>query len=598
MKSFNFSHWKLEETGPGLLFFCQTLEEMLFHYGHDSLKVPALNFHFLCVEIRNTIMKINNDVVDKGNMRPLLEELKDAFVHDTIAQRLFGDDFDSLFFIKNAGGEIQRNCSEIFKDPSCEASIKRIERVINYLLSEMNRDRQYYSLLQAAITDTIKTYPFEIDEQSRLYQLSRMLLTELINQSYSQEYIYWVVNDVFYNYHRLVETVDESLSLFWSSFDFEEKEYVVVLPLKTSLSKHLSNFENVTVKSNEQGMFDSSCKQIVELTIEARDPYRAQSHALALVSFFASLLQYNNHKSRSFTADKAIVTLKGTEKVYRLQSPITPLRRGNTLSEAENTQKIEMMVNNFSFSPMKLINVIDLHSSALNSSDIGNQLLNLWTIIEVLVPTEPKHSYSKINQICNAVTSVLNAQYSLSLVKQLLADLHRCVPDTIEEQLIGITKGANDIEKLAAILVLPEFQGAQTVIISSLASYPLLQYRITYYSKILSDRAELKSFLIAHRKRLSWQIMRIYRNRNMIVHDGSHFPYADIIVQNLHYYVDTIIDTINLYAGNGYKSINTIFTAIQQKEYRYQLLLEQKDAGGKWEKVGSDFVSVVFGYLT
>ena len=61
------------------------------------------------------------------------------------------------------------------------------------------------------------------------------------------------------------------------------------------------------------------------------------------------------------------------------------------------------MVNNFAFSPGKLVNVIELHASAINSNDVPNQLLNLWTIIEVLIPTEPKNSFSKINQICNSV---------------------------------------------------------------------------------------------------------------------------------------------------------------------------------------------------
>lgn len=83
----------------------------------------------------------------------------------------------------------------------------------------------------------------------------------------------------------------------------------------------------------------------------------------------------------------------------------------------------------------------------------------------------------------------------------------------------------------------------------------------------------------------------------MIVHDGSHFPYIDIIVQNLHHYVDTIIDTINLYAGKGYSTSNTIFTALQQKEYRYSISLEEKGSDGKAKVIGDDFAKVVLGFL-
>lgn len=46
MKAFEFPRWASAPSNKGLLFFAQSMEEMLFHYGHDSLKVPALNFRF------------------------------------------------------------------------------------------------------------------------------------------------------------------------------------------------------------------------------------------------------------------------------------------------------------------------------------------------------------------------------------------------------------------------------------------------------------------------------------------------------------------------------------------------------------------------
>lgn len=189
MKSFEFSHWDLSATSKGLLFFAQSLEEMLFHFGHDSLKVPALNFRFLCVEILNTIEKIDAEVVDKGNMRPLFEELRDSYEHDPIAKELFGNEFISLFFSKNAEGEIDRSCSEIYKSPNSDASIKQIKRVIEYLLNEMGLNDKYYVELKKSITKAIKAPSFTVQEQTSLYQMSRILLTELINYAYSQEYI-------------------------------------------------------------------------------------------------------------------------------------------------------------------------------------------------------------------------------------------------------------------------------------------------------------------------------------------------------------------------------------------------------------------------
>lgn len=598
MKVFNFSHWDLSGTTKGLLFFAQSLEEMLFHYGHDSLKVPALNFHFLCVEIHSTIRQIDADVVDKGNIRPLIEELKEAFSNDIIAQQMFGNDFNSLFFSKNASGDILREC-DIFKDPTSDNSMKKIKNVINFLLTEIELEDNYYNLLKTSITDAITAFQMNLPEMDQIYQLSRSLLSELINTSYSQEYIYWVVNDVFYNRSRQIGDINETLELFWSSFDFREKKYSVTLPLSpASLRKHLNNFKNVSIKKNKEKLFDGSCDWVISLSVKAMDQHNAQSRAIMLVSFFVSLLQYNNHKSQSYNADQAIVTLTGTDKVFNLQTPITPLKRGKDLSDEKNNEKMALMVNNFAFSLDTLVSVVELHSSAINSADIGNQLLNLWTIIEVLVPTEPRGSFCKINQICNVMTTILNAQYIASLVEQFLADLCHCIPDIEKRWMDNVNKGQNDIEKIIAILVLPEYQSMKNDIVSALDGYPLMQYRIEYYSGIFSNRIRLKSFLAAHKKRLSWHIMRIYRSRNMIVHDGTHFPYIDIIVQNLHYYVDTLIDTINLYAGKGYTSLQTIYTLLQQKEFRHILLLEEKETNGSPKQISSECLTMVLGYLT
>lgn len=85
----------------------------------------------------------------------------------------------------------------------------------------------------------------------------------------------------------------------------------MILPLKAAvLQKHLKNFRNVTIKNNNKKLFNNSCKWIVELEISAMDIYQAQANATQLVSFFVSLLQYNNHKSQSYKADVAMVSLK------------------------------------------------------------------------------------------------------------------------------------------------------------------------------------------------------------------------------------------------------------------------------------------------
>ena len=130
MKAYSFENWTINSKTTPFLFLVQSVEEMLFPYGHDSYKVPTLNFHFLCIEILQTIDKIENDVIDKGNMRPLYEELAAMLANDKVAEKLYGTDFNRLFYSKNDKGEYLRECSNLNKDQGSEISLKVIQKAL------------------------------------------------------------------------------------------------------------------------------------------------------------------------------------------------------------------------------------------------------------------------------------------------------------------------------------------------------------------------------------------------------------------------------------------------------------------------------------
>lgn len=55
---------------------------------------------------------------------------------------------------------------------------------------------------------------------------------------------------------------------------------------------------------------------------------------------------------------------------------------------------------------------------------------------------------------------------------------------------------------------------------------------------MLSKPADVYAFVEKHAERVKWQIMRIYRNRNLIIHNGDNMPYLELLIENLHSYVD------------------------------------------------------------
>ncbi len=592
MKAYDFTNWEKTPECNGLLFFVQSLEELLFHFGHDSLKVPALNFHFLCIEISKTIDYIEKAIIDKGNLIPLFEELIDSYKKDPMVIKLFGEDPNSLFYQKNSKNEYIRNCDEIYKDCTTESSMKKIKATINYLIEEMKIDGKYYSLIKKQIEEKISNFSLEDNSSNELYVLTRIWLTELINIGYSQEYIYYIVKDLFYK-KRLINDVKTEFNQFWRVFDFKNKTYIAYLPVEDN--NFLEVLKTLRIYNILPNTYFSKVQAqwVIEIEIDDYDPYGAREKSLTLLNFIMSLSQFGSHKEYTLHENSTLIIDKEASKKYYIFDPVKPVQRGRDIGIAKIKDKTYKMFDHFGHF-RKMVPAISLHSLALNSSDPGNQLLNLWTIIEVLIEVERNNSFSRINQICNALIPILNLKYINSLIEQLNEDLSRCCIETINSSLKTINEGSSKDEKLAAILVLPKYDSVFDKILSSLGDYPLLVSRMKKYKREFSSRKNIKSILENRRKRLRWQIMRIYRNRNMVVHDGNYMEYNRVIIQNLHFYVDCLIEMINHYAGLGYRNTKNIFSAINMKEYKYLMILEEVDSDKLPKTINDiDFISTV-----
>lgn len=120
--------------------------------------------------------------------------------------------------------------------------------------------------------------------------------------------------------------------------------------------------------------------------------------------------------------------------------------------------------------------------------------------------------------------------------------------ETADAPVIDLVKkvpeGDNNIEKCLALLSIRSNEGIRDEIRSNLTWNPNLRSRIFYLSKKLSNGGEFLKTLKAHIERVSWQIRRIYRTRNIIIHTGKTVPYLNVLLENLHSYLDRVLDLL------------------------------------------------------
>lgn len=105
-------------------------------------------------------------------------------------------------------------------------------------------------------------------------------------------------------------------------------------------------------------------------------------------------------------------------------------------------------------------------------------------------------------------------------------------------------KEFNDLESTFAFLVLAECEQNRKLLYTKTELYPLLRYRIYFLNAQLKNTKGYMSLIREHEQRVEWQIHRIYRARNYIIHDGRIVHNSGELVINLHTYVDIVFTKI------------------------------------------------------
>ena len=221
-----------------------------------------------------------------------------------------------------------------------------------------------------------------------------------------------------------------------------------------------------------------------------------------------------------------------------------------------------------------------LHSMALGSDSQENQILNIWIALESLVPSETKsNESSNIEHISSSLMSFLSISYIENLLGNLAKDLLRW-NSRLTRALLKKVKGKKVEEKLARMLIMEEYREVRAELEVATKDFYLLRDRLEYFKSTLSSPLSVANALDNHSKRLEWQIRRIYRARNIIVHSGRTPKYTRALIEHAHDYLDTILTSLVTLASKP-KTINSVpqgFKFVQLRYSEYLRNLKEKGA--------------------
>ena len=300
------------------------------------------------------------------------------------------------------------------------------------------------------------------------------------------------------------------------------KKYTVVLGISKIAYEELNGISKSLRVATADETKRIGAEYVAETIMEEYDPVSAVSNAKKAIAIFLGMYNSFVHSEEMTVLDAALVKQENQTHFRKVNSSPNLMRKHQSKRKGDRMDGLRVTLSsNLSGS---LMGAFELHNIAINSRNPETQLLMMWTIFEILIETS-QDTMSRVNYITNAVSSILCNQY------------HARIIHTLYKQ-ISLTTSV--ITKVAS-----EQRGNTTLqegIKAELSTYPLEVFKINKYSQILSNPETMKENMRRHSRRVRWQVMRIYRNRCMIVHDGSHLPYISNIIENLHFYVDSMLD--------------------------------------------------------
>lgn len=189
-----------------------------------------------------------------------------------------------------------------------------------------------------------------------------------------------------------------------------------------------------------------------------------------------------------------------------------------------------------------LIHTAIFHAQALDSTSSENQLLDLWALFEAVLDISNKHAADRIVQVCTYLVPILKRKYIYSLFLQLSNDIKNYSGEKYNEIIGDSTAEQEIIRRVFEFVVLSVNADKRLTFLNSCSDFPLLRERIEYYAVAFEKPLSVYNFVEKHAKSVKWQIMRIYRNRNLIIHNGDSMPYLDLLIENLHSYADDFLE--------------------------------------------------------
>ncbi|PHS38032.1 MAG: hypothetical protein COB07_09640 [Sulfurovum sp.] len=228
---------------------------------------------------------------------------------------------------------------------------------------------------------------------------------------------------------------------------------------------------------------------------------------------------------------------------YYFSNERTAITHQKHIDYPSNKEKFQNFFSSFfihSDSMHKFNKALTLHTYAVENNELENQLIFFWTALETIAIKN--HNKTIINTVTTFILPFLKKRYFLEnfqyIYEEMLHNKKTLLNDVFKKYEIEL-----NLLNFAKSLILKDDKIREDLV-EGLDDYPILRYKIFIINKELDTLKNVLKKIASHEITITEQIQRIYRYRNLVIHDAKDIEISTTLISNLHNYFDYILDEI------------------------------------------------------
>lgn len=384
-------------------------------------------------------------------------------------------------------------------------------------------------------------------QKEKLVRLTKTIATEVSTKGYSNPFIRESIQ-------KLLAPAEAPFSsrfdAFIGQFAGGLKDYRCVCAVswpdepslmfdgKIRVTAQLPDF--VVVGGEPAAVRFSNSPRFAAIQVKALDAWDAHEDAVHLLARASSALSlYSPRRTFRVQGPKAFVAEGNLTRFVSLDDSHEAYIRDATDASAQSASLLDLQNELLPEVREQLAASLEYHRLAIASTTESARLVNMWIALESLTT---RGRGSTIQVICDTVPSAVaigNIKKHLrSLAIYIMSHLNATNQDPAE-----IFHDFGEGSRLEPRVLLRTLRDAPegphlTALYNACSGNALLRHRVfRLEAKILRTSKMVAENLKHHRQNVEWQLRRIYRTRNEIVHRGGTSIHTRRLLQHLHTFV-------------------------------------------------------------